>query len=168
MANTELLSMKCVLYVQHILNYFHCCTVQLKLYQFKLFCTTSKTNCSKVKIKLQQVYCPDCLNGLFNFFIPNILPSTSSCSSLRLHSGFMCLCFRLKVPHTISPLLTFCSFSLQISNKLILTSSHSHRTALFTLHWPLQKFHLGSFSTKSKLRNGTKLLMYLESNSGNI
>ena len=157
MANTELLSMKCVLYVQHILNYFHCfCTVQLKLYQFKLFCTTSKTNCSKVKIKLQQVYCPDCLNELFNFFIPNILPSTSSCSSIRLHSGFMCLCFRLKVPHTISPLLTFCSFSLQISNKLILTSSNSHRTALFTL--AIAKISLGIFFYKIKIKKWNQII----------
>ena len=42
--------MKCVPYVQHILNYFHCfCTstikivpVQTILYQFKLFCPSSK------------------------------------------------------------------------------------------------------------------------------
>ena len=31
--------------------------VQLKLYQFKLFCTSSKTNCSKVKIELQRHLC---------------------------------------------------------------------------------------------------------------
>ena len=44
-----------------ILNYFHCfftstieiAPVQTILYQFKLFCPSSKTNCSKVKIELQ-------------------------------------------------------------------------------------------------------------------
>ena len=56
--------MKCVPYVQHILNYFHCfftstieiAPVQTILYQFKLFCPSSKTNCSKVKIELQHIY----------------------------------------------------------------------------------------------------------------
>ena len=56
--------MKYVLYVQHILNYFHCfftstikiVPVQTILYQFKVFCPSSKTNCSKVKIELQQIY----------------------------------------------------------------------------------------------------------------
>ena len=57
--------MKCVPYVQHILNYFHCfftstikiAPVQTILYQFKLFCPSSKTNCSKVKIELQHIHC---------------------------------------------------------------------------------------------------------------
>ena len=31
--------------------------VQLQLYQFKLFCPSSKTNCSKVKIELQHIHC---------------------------------------------------------------------------------------------------------------
>ena len=47
-----------------ILNYFHCfftstieiAPVQTILYQFKLFCPSSKTNCSKVKIELQHIH----------------------------------------------------------------------------------------------------------------
>ena len=58
MANNCYQRLKCVPYVQHnLLNCFHCfCTstikivpVQTILYQFKVFCPSSKTNCSKVK-----------------------------------------------------------------------------------------------------------------------
>ena len=93
MRGKQLLSMKCVPYVQHMLNYFHCfCTSTMKivpvqtilyqfklfcassnyfvplqsiLYQFNLFCTSSKTNCSKVKIELQHI--------LEGFFLPCFL-----------------------------------------------------------------------------------------------
>ena len=58
-------------YFQPILNYFHCfCTstikivpVQTILYQFKLFCPSSKTNCSKVKIELQQIHAREKFNN---------------------------------------------------------------------------------------------------------
>ena len=58
--------MKCVLCVQQTLNYFHCfCTstikivpVQTILYQFNIFCTSSKTNCTKVQIELQHMHKP--------------------------------------------------------------------------------------------------------------
>ena len=105
------------------------------------------------------------LSGYTGYFYTQHLTfnnNGSLCLSLRLHSGFMCHCFRFTVPCTISTLLTFCSFSLPISNKLL----NSLQTALFTS--AIAKFHLESFSTKSKLRNETKLLMFLKSNSGNI
>ena len=71
MNGKQLLSMKCVLCVQQTLNYFtRFCTstikivpVQTILYQFNIFCTSSKTNCTKVQIELQHIYVIHRLGG---------------------------------------------------------------------------------------------------------
>ena len=42
---------------------------KLKLYQFNIFYTSSKTNCSKVKIELQQIYLSNCSHDQSAFLL---------------------------------------------------------------------------------------------------
>ena len=75
-----------------ILNYFHCfftstieiAPVQTILYQFKLFCPSSKTNCSKVKIELQHIHLPFSFRSL-DLFVASLLfrKGTSFCVMRR-------------------------------------------------------------------------------------